>query len=145
MLPTGPTRLQAVNWVLDQIERGSIHMYRRSGLGAILAVSLASSGCGSWFYTGQHPSVAYGSTADHMPENIRRSIRTVEVVADNKKPELRVGGDYGQYRSTIGEGAAGGDNPAILRRSLASTRLGRRCYYAARVAAFHVEGLQPIW
>ncbi len=83
-------------------------MYRRSGLGVMLAISLVNSGCGSWFYTGQHPSVDYGATADHMPENIRRSVRTIEVVADNRKPELRVGGDYGQYVPTTGEGAAGG-------------------------------------
>lgn len=73
-----------------------------------MAICLANGGCGSWFYTGQHPSVAYESTADHMPENIRRSVRTVEVVADNRRPELRVGGDYGQYIPTTGEGAAAG-------------------------------------
>lgn len=83
-------------------------MVRRSGLGVILAISLLNSGCGSWFYTGQHPSVDYRATADHMPENIRRSVRSVEVVADKRKPELRVGGDYGQYVPTAGEGAAGG-------------------------------------
>jgi hypothetical protein len=83
-------------------------MYRHSRLGVILAVSLANCGCGSWFYTGQHPSVRYEATADHMPEDIRRSVRNIEVVADNRKPELRVGGDYGQYVPTAGEGAAGG-------------------------------------
>ena len=83
-------------------------MYRRFGLGVILAISLVSSGCGSWFYTGQHPSVDYVATADHMPERIRRSVRSVEVVADNRKPELRVGGDYGEYVPTTGEGAVGG-------------------------------------
>ncbi len=83
-------------------------MYRHSRLGIILAVSLANSGCGGWFYTGQHSSVGYEATADHMPENIRRSVNNLEVVADNRKPELRVGGDYGQYVPTAGEGAAGG-------------------------------------
>jgi len=83
-------------------------MCKRYGLGAMLAFSLVSSGCGSWLYMGQHPSVAYRSTASHMPENIRRAIRSVEVVADDRKPELRVGGDYGQYLATTGEGAAGG-------------------------------------
>lgn len=83
-------------------------MYGRSGLGVILAISLVNGGCGSWFYMGQHPSVEYGATAGHMSENIRRSIRTVEVVADNRKPELHVGGDYGQYVPTTGEGVAAG-------------------------------------
>lgn len=91
-----------------QFERRSTQLYRRSGLGVILAISLVNSGCSSWFYMGQHPSVEYGATADHMPENIRRSVRTVEIVADNRKPELRVGGDYGQYVPTSGEGAAAG-------------------------------------
>lgn len=83
-------------------------MYRRSGLGVMLAISLANSGCGSWFYMGQHPSVDYSVAADHMPEDIRRSVHTVEVIPDKREPELRVGGDYGQYIPTTGEGAAGG-------------------------------------
>jgi hypothetical protein len=83
-------------------------MHKSIGLAAILTISLVSSGCGSFFYTGQHPSVAYRSTVDHMPEEIRRAVRTVQIIADNEKPELRVGGDYGQYIPTTGEGAAGG-------------------------------------
>jgi hypothetical protein len=83
-------------------------MYKRIGLGSVLIISLVNSGCASFFYTGQHPSVAYHSSIDHMSDEIRRSVHTVEVVADNTKPGLRVGGDYGQFIPTTGEGAAEG-------------------------------------
>ena len=83
-------------------------MYRHVMLGVILATSLACSGCGSWFYMGQHPSVAHGTTMNHMPEEVRQSVNTVEVIADDTRPELWVGGDYGQQLPTAGEGAVDG-------------------------------------
>jgi hypothetical protein len=83
-------------------------MHKQIGLGVMLALCLATSGCGSWFYTGQHPSVAHSSTLEHMPEEIRRSVNSVEVIPDNTRPRLRVGGDYGQQLSTVGEGVGEG-------------------------------------
>jgi hypothetical protein len=73
-----------------------------------VVASLGLGGCGSWFYTGQHPSVAYERTPDHMPESIRTGVNSVVILADTTKPILQIGGDYGQYVPTVGEGAAGG-------------------------------------
>lgn len=43
-----------------------------------------------------------------MPESIRRSVRSITVVADDSNPELSVGGDYGQQLPDVGEGMADG-------------------------------------
>jgi len=73
-----------------------------------MAATLSCAGCGSFFYTGQQGSVGYEPPADHMSEAIRQRARTVDVVADASKPELRIGGDYGQQTMSVGEGASEG-------------------------------------
>ena len=83
-------------------------MIRTANIVLLTATSLMMSGCGSFFYTGQHPSVTYRTAIDHMPEDLRQDIQTVEVVALEKKPTLSVGGDYGDAVPSVGEGAAGG-------------------------------------
>ena len=83
-------------------------MKKAKAAALIAATSLVTSGCGSFLYTGQHPSVAYRTTISHMPENVRDKIQTVEVVAGATKLTLSVSGDYGEVVPGAGEGAAYG-------------------------------------
>lgn len=83
-------------------------MQRITGFATLTAIALTTSGCGSVFYMGQHPSVGYEPVADHMDEKLRKRIRTVTVVADERRPTFSVDGDYGDYVPTVGEGAKAG-------------------------------------
>jgi hypothetical protein len=83
-------------------------MSKKFSLVFLLALAVPLSGCGSWLYFGQQPSVYYRTTHEHMPEETRRAITSVKVVSDSSKPKLSVGGDYGRYVPTAGEGAAEG-------------------------------------
>lgn len=77
-------------------------------LAVALIFAVSGSGCGSWFYMGQHPSVSYSGGEDHMPEESRRLVNSLRIVADPSKPVLRIGGDYGVPTTSTGEGAAEG-------------------------------------
>jgi hypothetical protein len=83
-------------------------MDRLSGIAAITVATLATGGCGSPFYMGQQPSVAYTPTTPHMSEKLRNQIRTVSVVADDGRPVLWIDGDYGASVPTVGEGTREG-------------------------------------
>jgi hypothetical protein len=83
-------------------------MQRITGIATLAAVALTTSGCGSLFYTGQHPSVGYEPVTPHMNEWLRSRIQTVTVVSDESRPTLSVDGDYGEYVPTVGEGAKAG-------------------------------------
>jgi hypothetical protein len=81
---------------------------RMTGIALITAISLATSGCGSIFYTGQRPSATHRPVDTHVSEEIRASINTVAVRPSNTRPALYVEGDYGKTTPTVGEGAKTG-------------------------------------
>ena len=83
-------------------------MCRLTSIAAIAAMSLVSSGCGSIFYMGQHPSVSHDAPRTQMKEEVRDKVSTVKVVADGRKPNLVVSGDYGEVLPTAGDGAKAG-------------------------------------
>ena len=95
-------------YIVSSTERRGVLMHRVIAISILVTTSSLISGCGSWFYTGQHPSVDYHRMQDHMPEDIRARIASVVVVADPTRPSLEVCGDYGEYVPTVGEGTAGG-------------------------------------
>lgn len=79
----------------------------------VTALALVTSGCATPFYMGQQPSTHYDRPADHMPESIRKWVRSVSVTADPSAPTLYVGGDFGKEMPTTGEGAAAGAGAGV--------------------------------
>ena len=83
-------------------------MHRRTIMAMTVAAALATGACGSPFFMGQQPSVAFEPVADSMSEQLRERIRTVSVVSGGNRPALHIDGDYGDYVPTVGEGAREG-------------------------------------
>ena len=83
-------------------------MFRLITISAIVAMSLATSACGSIFYAGQQNSVTYRSIDSQMSEELRGSVRTVLVRPSDIPATLSVEGDYKKEVPTPGEGAASG-------------------------------------
>jgi len=72
-------------------------------------MALIMAGCSATpFYMGQQPTTDYGRSGGHMPETVRMSLSSINVVAEDDAPELYVGGDYGKETPTAGQGAATG-------------------------------------
>ena len=74
----------------------------------LMMYAFSCCGCSNMLYTGQQKSVMYRADEAHMPEAVRRNVASVDVALDATKPQLRVGGDYGQELMTVGEGTGDG-------------------------------------
>ena len=74
----------------------------------LMMYAFSCCGCSNMLYTGQQKSVMYRADEAHMPEAVRRNVASVDVALDATKPQLRIGGDYGQELMTVGEGTGDG-------------------------------------
>ena len=83
-------------------------MHRRTENLTVLSLSVFLSGCSTFFYPGPHPSVAYDQGKQHTSETIRDQVKTVRIDVSTSKPTLRISGDYGSAKPSIGRSAGDG-------------------------------------
>jgi hypothetical protein len=83
-------------------------MHRRTENLAVLSLSVFLGGCSTFFHPGQHPSVAYDQGKQHTNETIRDQVQMVRIDVSTSKPTLRISGDYGSAKPSVGRSAGDG-------------------------------------
>ena len=74
----------------------------------VLGTALLTAGCASPFYMGQQLSTQRRLSSSHMSEELRASIKTVQVRPSDREPVVHVDGDFLKETPSVGEGAAAG-------------------------------------